>query len=251
VSWQGLRDAWQAAIVAASGLSDDHVIWAYQNANQPKWRGPTDEYISMTMQPMQTKGIDWLRKDLVPNWQPSTAYVVGQTVVNDYQAGFPRRYTCSVAGTSASSGGPTGTGATAHDGTVTWLYKGMNQELQSTVRGVREVVFQLQFFSETTSDPNDASILGENTKTALLLNSVRDILTVVGISPFDPGDVQYVPEVTGTTFRGRAMCDIRCYAPAQDVAEWYGYITSVNGTATYVDPVTGSPVVIPFNARGG
>lgn len=50
-------------------------------------------------------------------WIASTAYAVGDNVVN---AG--NQYRCTVAGTSASSGGPTGTGGSITDGGVTWTY---------------------------------------------------------------------------------------------------------------------------------
>lgn len=53
---------------------------------------------------------------LAPQWLPLTAYVVGNTVQNNNIV-----YTCTVAGTSASSGGPTGTSAPT-DGTVTWSF---------------------------------------------------------------------------------------------------------------------------------
>ena len=52
-------------------------------------------------------------------WQPSTAYVVGQVVSN--QRGT---YTCTAAGTSASSGGPTGRATGQTDSSVTWDYVG-------------------------------------------------------------------------------------------------------------------------------
>ena len=48
-------------------------------------------------------------------WVASTLYYAGEKVVNGGQA-----YQCTVKGTSASSGGPTGTGTTITDGTVTW-----------------------------------------------------------------------------------------------------------------------------------
>lgn len=54
-----------------------------------------------------------------PAWAPSTAYSVGQLVSNGGNA-----YTCVVAGTSAASGGPTGTGTGIIDGTVTWDFAG-------------------------------------------------------------------------------------------------------------------------------
>jgi lysophospholipase L1-like esterase len=55
-----------------------------------------------------------------PAWASGTIYIIGQVVVN---GGY--QYICSVAGTSAGSGGPTGQGfAPITDNTVTWLYYG-------------------------------------------------------------------------------------------------------------------------------
>ena len=54
----------------------------------------------------------------IPAWQPSTAYTVGQCVSNGTGGYY---YRCTVAGTSASSGGPSGT-TTVTDGGVTWAY---------------------------------------------------------------------------------------------------------------------------------
>ena len=48
-------------------------------------------------------------------WQPSTNYAPGDIVYNG-----TLRYVCTIAGMSASSGGPTGTGTNIHDGTVYW-----------------------------------------------------------------------------------------------------------------------------------
>lgn len=50
-------------------------------------------------------------------WGASKAYVVGQQVHNGGLV-----YRATAAGTSASSGGPTGTGASITDGGVTWAY---------------------------------------------------------------------------------------------------------------------------------
>lgn len=54
----------------------------------------------------------------IPAWQPSTAYAVGQCVGSGAGGYY---YRCTAAGTSASSGGPSGT-TTVTDGTVTWAY---------------------------------------------------------------------------------------------------------------------------------
>lgn len=56
-------------------------------------------------------------------WAATTAYVVGDRVTND-DAGTDRCYHCITAGTSAGSGGPTGTSDDITDGTVHWRYLG-------------------------------------------------------------------------------------------------------------------------------
>ena len=53
-----------------------------------------------------------------PNWVASTAYVVGDKVKND----SGKIYTCDTAGTSAGSGGPTGTGSDIADNNARWDY---------------------------------------------------------------------------------------------------------------------------------
>ena len=52
-------------------------------------------------------------------WQASTAYSIGDRVSNDNKS-----YVCTVAGTSAGSGGPTHDSGTAADGGATWRYMG-------------------------------------------------------------------------------------------------------------------------------
>lgn len=54
---------------------------------------------------------------LRPDWEPSTAYEVGDNVINATEV-----YRCTVAGTSAGAGGPTGRGASITDGSVTWTW---------------------------------------------------------------------------------------------------------------------------------
>jgi hypothetical protein len=54
------------------------------------------------------------------NWQASTAYALGQHIIND----SGKVYLCVTAGTSAGSGGPTGTSSGITDGSVSWNYVG-------------------------------------------------------------------------------------------------------------------------------
>jgi hypothetical protein len=56
-----------------------------------------------------------------PAWVASTVYKVGQVASNGVNA-----YTVTAAGTSASSGGPTGTTGSITDGSVTWAFLGTN-----------------------------------------------------------------------------------------------------------------------------
>jgi hypothetical protein len=61
----------------------------------------------------------WDASGLVPEWSASTAYDVGAEV---YNAGLV--YTCTSAGTSAASGGPTGLGTGIVDGSAVWSFTG-------------------------------------------------------------------------------------------------------------------------------
>ncbi len=53
------------------------------------------------------------------SWLPSTPYLLNARAVNGGNV-----YIVTAPGTSASSGGPTGTGSAITDGTVTWAYLG-------------------------------------------------------------------------------------------------------------------------------
>ncbi|MGH7104837.1 MAG: hypothetical protein ACREFJ_20870 [Acetobacteraceae bacterium] len=52
------------------------------------------------------------------NWQPSTAVIVGQYVINGANT-----YVCVGGGTTAASGGPTGSGVTIQDGNAVWSFR--------------------------------------------------------------------------------------------------------------------------------
>lgn len=61
-------------------------------------------------------------------WQASTAYVLNQQVNNGGNV-----YICTTAGTSASSGGPSGTGSGITDGTAVWSYVGVAEMVLDNV----------------------------------------------------------------------------------------------------------------------
>lgn len=67
-----------------------------------------------------------LNSTAAPAWAASTAYTAGV-----YRTNGANQYKCITGGTSASSGGPTGTGTGITDGTVTWdWYAKANADLQ-------------------------------------------------------------------------------------------------------------------------
>ena len=57
-------------------------------------------------------------------WLASHAYAVGNTCATTDVNGNNKNYRCTVAGTSAASGGPTGTGTSIVDGGARWDYMG-------------------------------------------------------------------------------------------------------------------------------
>lgn len=122
------------------------------------------------------------------------------------------------------------------------------QEYRIQPQGQREVPLEMEVFTDQTADGGAAIFLAESIKTGLLRPSVRQILTAVGVSPFDPGRVSYAPALVAVGFRGRATCTIRCYCPAQAVAEYVGYIAIVNGTLTATGGATTLPA-LPYTAK--
>lgn len=65
------------------------------------------------------------RYDGATAWLGQVPYAVGARVIND----TAKVYVCTTAGTSAFSGGPTGTGSGITDGTVVWDYEGATTDV--------------------------------------------------------------------------------------------------------------------------
>lgn len=132
------------------------------------------------------------------------------------------------------------------DGVVesTDLTRPTGQEVQIAVVGFREVVLQLEIFTDavvSSGSAADALDLAETIRSALRLPTVRETAAAVGLSFLDlAAPVQYVPTVVAVGFRGRATLDLHCNVPATDAAEYAGYIAEVDGTMTVhggnVDP---------------
>lgn len=100
------------------------------------------------------------------------------------------------------------------------------EEIEITVRGVRELPVSVQVFAPSTTGNGSAFAILSKLPGRLRLASVRDPLTLAGLSPFDVGGVQNLGQLLGPAFAGRATCDVRFYV-ADDVSERTTYIETV------------------------
>lgn len=213
----------QSAVEQAAGCT---TIWKYQDAPQPAL-----DYVAISLGASIPEGVDYVVESPVPAWAASTAYAVDDRVRNDNG----KTYRCTTAGTSASSGGPTGTGTSIADGTARWAYVAPGGEIQQTLGGTREVTLQLEVFSDSRIEQagrQTAMARCEQVVGLLRMPAARAVVKAVGFVPFDPGPVQWVPAIVGVGFRGRATCEIRCRVPAYALRQYTGYIASLAGTAT-------------------
>jgi hypothetical protein len=124
------------------------------------------------------------------------------------------------------------------------------QEFRQTVTGTREAVLQVEVFSSasvSSASAADAMETAEKIRTSLRLDSIRATLAAVGVVPFDRPSVNYIPDVVGVGFRGRAVVSVRCYMPAPAVVAYTGYIASIAGTIT-VEGGTPDPTTIDYTA---
>jgi hypothetical protein len=112
-------------------------------------------------------------------WAVTTAYTVGEHVTNDTSP--VKIYKCTTAGTSAASGGPTGTSSAITDGTVVWQYVGSKSNVTAT-DGTTKVtvaadtvadVFSLWVSDTTLMDVADVTANGSPSGIAEDLTAIR------------------------------------------------------------------------------
>jgi len=132
--------------------------------------------------------------------------------------------------------------------TSTDLLRLPGEEIKMSVKGTREMSLEMQAFTASTADSNDALAVLELVRSSLLLPPIREQFEAVEVTPFDPGRVNFIPDVPNTEFRGRAVCEVRCYVPGPLAVAYVGYIETVEGEITSSDGVGDpSPVVTPFS----
>jgi hypothetical protein len=130
-----IEAAWVASTAYAVGdyvISDtDRIYVCVKAGTSDTPTGPTGttnnivdntcewDYVTLTVQSVYAE--KWVCETagaLASAWQATTAYVIGDWVEND----SGKIYKCVTAGTSDTSGGPTGIGSSITDNTVTWDY---------------------------------------------------------------------------------------------------------------------------------
>ena len=110
------------------------------------------------------------------SWQASTAYVVGDIVTND----SGKVYTCDTAGTSAGSGGPTGTGANITDGSARWDYTSAGSVAKAYLTGAR-TNYDILTVQDVSVITNNLHTVGKQADPTF--NALRQATVVLSGSP--------------------------------------------------------------------
>lgn len=116
-----LIDSRQRVVIAPAAAGDPSAISSTQ---LPAALGATMPGLSLSVVAAQSQPITWIvpvtttPRALIVAWTNTTAYAVGELATNN----GGKLYACITVGTSAGSGGPTGTTANITDGTAHWMY---------------------------------------------------------------------------------------------------------------------------------
>lgn len=119
------------------------------------------------------------------------------------------------------------------------------EEVKLEVVGDRELMLEVECFSASVADSNDALATADRIRSGLALPSVRALVNSVCLAVIEAGPAQYVPSVVSAGFRGRAVVEVRCHASASAagaIAEYVGYIAVVKGTITTTGGALGPKV---------
>ena len=151
-----------------TGTTYDSAKWFYiHRDNDEKYVGcikpkPNSGYGDIDIWNATTGVACTVHYDAKP-WVASTAYLVGDRVTND----SGKIYQCDTAGTSAGSGGPTGTGANITDNSARWDYVAA-QDAQNYLTGTRTNydVLTVQDTSIITNNLHEVTTIADPSYTA-------------------------------------------------------------------------------------
>ena len=209
-----VKNALHAWFADATGLP---VIWSNQNAPIP-----TGAYGTLLVSPSRELGAGetTFTYDDVAAWTHTTAYLVDARVKN---AG--NIYTCTTAGTSAGSGGPTGTGLTIADGSAVWAYEralGSDMIPRTVIHSVITVSCQVHVPepSQGTAWTHDtrALVYIEKARATLRMPKPLAALRAANIAHVRSEPSQDLSGVWGGTWRDRAAFDVH-FATSQTITD--------------------------------
>lgn len=154
-------------------------------------------------------------------WAINTAYVKGQTVTND----TGKLYTCITSGTSAGSGGPTGTNADITDNTAHWMYAGASGTISNDtiVNGLKSAVDALSITGLT------AAYSGSALSRILTLTMTQGLWLGVEVQDVSAGAVGGLMYLTETESDPGIATDLA--AIAVESAQWYGLLLLFKSSA--------------------
>ena len=187
--------------------------------------------------------------DALP-WTASTAYVIGDKVTND----SGKIYQCDTAGTSAGSGGPTGTGANITDNTARWDYVS-GAQAQAYLTGARTNydVLTVQDTSIITNNLISVSSLTapthtQNTRATLILSGTF----THGVDTYDVTvNGTAITQVTGASGDGYddILDDLKTNIDALNVSGLT--VTKYINTLELSRVVSGTPTAFTITSKGG
>lgn len=113
------------------------------------------------------------------------------------------------------------------------------QEVQLQTEGDRDFGVRLEMSTSATASELDARSVLAGMQTRAGLPSARQILLDAEISPYDEGQITYLPAIDEALFQGRGVWDLRMYV-RDSATENTGYIAKVIA----VDNATGDVIEI-------
>ena len=173
-------------------------------------------------------------------WLASTAYTVGQKVKNNSNV-----YTCSTAGTSAGSGGPSGTSTAITDNTAKWDY----------VAGLSGLETSITNYLVNTSD-EDLQTLTLNDYT-YITNRTKTVAMDTTIEPVRPPEayiqlkkVAYSAQYAVNLFDNTSLSTVTTATKLSVVLKNGGTEPTLTNVATQIFSITGLPEVQNIDMDG-
>jgi hypothetical protein len=241
--WAPIEAAISAWLAGGAGLEVSHVLWANQRVAIP-----VRPYATLKRGSLRRQGgpggelghtTDADATATVAVWRPSTAYLVGASVINGANV-----YLCITAGTSGASSptyaGPTGTGDHVADGTCFWAWSRPTAAgTRFTVTHRHEFTVSVQVFASATVGDAQGTLTSTWERTAadymadasvsLDKPSVLDAFASAGIAAVDVGPIRDLGDDKAGTWMSRAQMDVT-----------FACVKSLTDFATTIDQVTGS-----------